>query len=73
MTDISYFFDPKSIAVIGASATAGKVGNTVLNSIIKSGFSGKIYPVNPRGGEILGYKAYSSILEVLDDLSLIHI
>jgi len=68
--DISYFFDPKSIAVIGASETAGKVGNTVLNSIIKSGYSGRIIPINPRSEEILGYKAYKSVLDVPDEIEL---
>jgi len=68
--DISYFFDPKSIAVIGASETAGKVGNTVLNSIIKSGYSGKIIPINPRSDEILGYKAYKSVLDVPKEIDL---
>jgi len=67
---ISYFFDPKSIAVIGASETAGKVGNTVLNSIIKSGYSGKIIPINPRSDEILGYKAYKSVLDVPKEIDL---
>ena len=68
--DISYFFDPKSIAVIGASETAGKVGNTVLNSIIKSGYSGRIIPINPRSEEILGYNAYKSVLDVPDEIEL---
>lgn len=68
--DISYFFDPKSIAVIGASATAGKVGNTVLNSIIKSGYEGTIIPINPRSEEILGYKSYKSVLDVPEEIDL---
>ena len=60
-TDISYFFNPKSIAVIGASITVGKVGNTVLNNIIKSGYSGKIYPINPKAEEICGHNCYKSV------------
>ena len=68
--DISYFFDPKSIAVIGASATPGKVGNTVLNSIIKSGYNGKIIPINPRSEEILGHKAYKSVLDAPGEIDL---
>ncbi|MHA1272900.1 MAG: acetate--CoA ligase alpha subunit [Promethearchaeota archaeon] len=68
--DISYFFNPKSIAVIGASATPGKVGNTVLNNIIKSGFKGKIFPINPRADEILGHKAYKSVLDVPDEIDI---
>ncbi|MHA1273062.1 MAG: acetate--CoA ligase alpha subunit [Promethearchaeota archaeon] len=68
--DISYFFNPKSIAVIGASETTGKVGNTVLNNIIKSGYNGKIFPINPRSKEILGYKAYKSVLDVSDNIDI---
>lgn len=68
--DISFFFNPKSIAVVGASATAGKVGNTVLNNILKSGYSGKIFPINPSADEVLGHKAYKSVLEVPDDIDI---
>lgn len=55
---------PKSIAVIGASATPGKIGYTVLSNLIESKYKGKIYPVNPGATEILGHKCYSSILEI---------
>jgi len=68
--DISYFFKPKSIAVVGASASQGKVGNTVLNNIIKSGYTGNIYPINPREENILGYKAYKSVLDVPDEIDI---
>ena len=68
--DLSYLFNPKSIAIIGASTTKGKVGNTVLNNIIKSGYSGKIYPINPRGGVILGHTAYKSVLDVPDKIEI---
>jgi acetyltransferase len=68
--DISYFFNPKSIAVIGASTTAGKVGNTVLNNIINSGYNGKIYPINPRAEEICGYSCCQSVLDVQEDIDI---
>ncbi|MFX1238032.1 MAG: CoA-binding protein, partial [Promethearchaeota archaeon] len=68
--DISFFFDPKSIAIIGASATQGKVGNTVLLNIIKSEYKGKIYPINPRESEILGIKAYKSVLDVKEKIDI---
>ncbi len=68
--DISFFFNPKSIAVIGASETSGKVGNTVLNNIIKSGYKGKIYPINPRSKEIMGIKTYNSVLDVNDAIDI---
>jgi acetyltransferase len=68
--DISYFFDPKSIAVIGASNKEGKVGYTVLKNIIESKYKGKIYPINPNYEEILGYKAYESVLDVEDEIEI---
>ncbi len=61
---IDQLFNPRSIAVIGASATKGKLGNDVLRNLVGSGYSGRIYPVNPRGGEILGLKVYRSISEI---------
>ena len=70
ISDISYFFKPNSIAVIGASKTAGKVGNTVLNNIINSGYNGKIYPINPRAEEICGYNCCKSVLDVQDDIDI---
>lgn len=45
---------PKGVAVIGASRTPGKVGNAILSNLVKGGYTGKIIPVNPSGGEILG-------------------
>ena len=64
------FFEPKSIAVIGASRKKGKVGNEVLKNIIESGFKGKIFPVNPKAEEILGQKCYSSVLNIPDEIDL---
>jgi len=61
---IDALFNPRSIAVIGASATEGKLGNDVVKNLIESEFEGRIYPVNPRGGEILGLKAYRSVSEI---------
>ncbi|MGD9395804.1 MAG: acetate--CoA ligase family protein [Candidatus Thorarchaeota archaeon] len=67
---IDVLFNPRSIAVIGASATKGKLGNDVLRNLIDSGFDGRIYPVNPRNGEILGLKAYRSISEIPSDVDV---
>ncbi|KKM89202.1 hypothetical protein LCGC14_1251060 [marine sediment metagenome] len=68
--DISFFFKPKSIAVIGASSTEGKVGNTVLNNIINSGFTGNIYPINPRSKMICEFNCYQSVLDVKEDIDI---
>ncbi|MFX1363897.1 MAG: acetate--CoA ligase family protein [Promethearchaeota archaeon] len=68
--DISFFFNPKSIAVIGASATKGKVGNTVLLNIINSGFKGRIFPINPRAEEICELPCFKSVLDVPEDIDI---
>jgi acetyltransferase len=61
---INELLRPKSIAVVGASATPGKIGYTVLDNLLKSGYEGKIYPINPSATEILGMKCYPSIVDV---------
>ena len=59
---------PKSVAVVGASSQPGKIGYTVVNNLIKSGYQGKIYPINPKADEILGIKAYPSVLAIPDEI-----
>ncbi|MHA2601748.1 MAG: acetate--CoA ligase alpha subunit [Candidatus Thorarchaeota archaeon SMTZ1-83] len=61
---IDVLFNPRSIAVVGASATEGKLGNDVVKNLLESEFEGRIYPVNPRGGEILGLKTYRRVSEI---------
>jgi acetate---CoA ligase (ADP-forming) len=65
------FFKPKSIAVIGASGTPGKLGYVIVKNIADSDFSGSVYPVNPKSDEILGYKAYRSLTEIPGDVDLV--
>ncbi|MGI6209083.1 MAG: acetate--CoA ligase alpha subunit [Anaerolineae bacterium] len=64
------FFEPRSIAVIGASREEGKLGRAVLQSLIESGFPGQIYPINPKADELLGLKAYPSVLECPGEVDL---
>lgn len=64
------FFEPRSIAVIGASREEGKLGHAVLQSLIRSGFPGKIYPVNPKADELLGLKAYPSVKDCPGEVDL---
>ena len=68
--DISFFFNPASIAVIGASATKGKVGNSVLNNIIDSGYKGKVFPINPRANELCNLPCYKSVLDVPEEIDI---
>jgi len=55
---------PETIAVVGASSVPGKIGYTVLDNLIKCGYQGKIYPINPTATEILGLKVFPNIIEV---------
>src|SRR5258707_59546 len=55
---------PKAVAVIGASAEDGKIGNSVMKNLINGGYKGEIYPIHPKAAEILGYKAYKSVKDV---------
>ncbi len=55
---------PKSVAVIGASATPGKIGYSVMRNLIDGGYAGAIYPINPSSTEILGIQAYASVKDV---------
>ncbi len=68
--DFSFFFNPNSIAIVGASSTPGKVGYNVLKNVIESGYSGKIFPINPKAKTILGYKAYKSVLDVPENIDI---
>jgi len=54
-------FNPRSIAVIGASHDPKKVGHAVLNNLIRYKYRGKLCPVNPSGGEILGLQTYPTV------------
>ena len=63
-------FNPRSIAVIGASQDPHKVGFAVLNNLKRFNFKGGLYPVNPAGGEILGLKAYQKISDINKEIDL---
>ncbi len=54
LASLEAIFRPKSVAVIGASTVPGKLGHDILANLINGGFSGPIYPINPKAEEILG-------------------
>ena len=64
------FFEPRSAVVVGASATPHKPGNDVIRNILANEYAGKLYLVNPKGGEIMGMKAFQSISELPDGIDL---
>src|SRR5271168_1113012 len=61
---------PKAVAVIGASAENGKIGNSVMKNLINGGYRGDIYPIHPSAGEIMGKKAYRSVKDVPGDIDV---
>jgi acetyltransferase len=63
-------FTPRSIAVIGATETAGSVGRTVLWNLIHTPFGGPVFPVNPKRGSVLGVKAYPKVKDVPECVDL---
>ena len=71
MKDLNKMFKPDSVAVIGASNTPGKVGYIIIDNIISGGYKGKVYPINPKSGEIQGLKAYENIKDVPEKVDLV--
>jgi acetyl coenzyme A synthetase (ADP forming)-like protein len=63
-------FRPKSVAIIGASSTPGKVGYVLANNLLKSGYDEPVFLINVKGGEILGKSAYKTINDVPEDVEL---
>jgi acetyltransferase len=70
---LNYFYEPKSIALIGASVKELSIGNIIIKNLITYGFTGPIYPINPKVDEIRGLKAYPSIMDVPGEVELAHI
>ncbi len=67
---LSVFFNPKSVAVVGASSDPKKPGNTALRHMISMGYKGKLYPVNPREKGILGLPCYKSVSDIPEPVEL---
>ncbi|HEY3596069.1 MAG TPA: acetate--CoA ligase family protein [Paraburkholderia sp.] len=61
---------PDRVAVIGASAEDGKIGNSVMKNLINGGYKGDILPIHPKADEIMGRKAYKSVLDVPGDIDV---
>ena len=66
------FFNAKSVALIGASPEPGKIGNSVMESLAKHDYKGKVYPVNAKDyPEIMGVKAYKNLLDIKDPIDVV--
>jgi acetyl coenzyme A synthetase (ADP forming)-like protein len=70
VTAMNRIMKPDALAVIGASAETGKIGNSVMKNLINGGYKGKIYPIHPKADEIMGMKAYKSVKDVPGDIDV---
>ena len=61
---LTSLFEPKTVAVIGASERENSVGSVIFRSILDSGFKGRLYPINPKHESIHGLAAYKSIEDI---------
>jgi len=68
---IDSIFKAQSLAVVGASADPLKFGYMTMSSLLKGGYRGRLYPVNPKATEIMGLKAYPSVSEVADEIDCV--
>ncbi|GGO64301.1 acetate--CoA ligase family protein [Nonomuraea cavernae] len=70
LAKMNRIFKPRSVAVIGASAEEGKIGNSVMRNLINGGYQGRIFPINPKAPEIMGLPAYRSVSDVPYDVDV---
>jgi acyl-CoA synthetase (NDP forming)/ribonuclease HI len=67
---MEFFFNPKSVAIVGASRNPMKFGSVIMANLLNLGYEGKIYPVNARGEDIAGEKTYTSVTAIPDEVEL---
>ncbi len=67
---LNVFFSPKTVAVLGATETAGSMGRTVLWNLFTNPFGGTVFPVNPKRASVLGIKAYPTVAAVPEKVDL---
>ena len=67
---MKYLFEPKSIAIIGASTNPKKIGHKILSNISKAGFKGNVYPINPKTDKILNYKVYAFLEDIPGNIDI---
>ncbi|CAD6524759.1 3-hydroxypropionyl-CoA synthetase [metagenome] len=65
------FFTPESVALVGASSTPGKIGNSVLIALGKQDYKGKVFPINPKQESILGIKCYPTLDAINEKVDLV--
>lgn len=70
---LKYLLSPRSIAIVGASSTPGRVGHIIVKNLLQCHYPGKLYPINPNIRETLGVRVYPSIDSVPEDIDLVMI
>ena len=68
--DLTAMLKPRSVAIVGASRNPEKVGSIIMQNYISAGYSGKIFPVNPNASEVLGKRAYRSVVDIGEEVDL---
>ncbi|MCX7817316.1 MAG: acetate--CoA ligase family protein, partial [Syntrophales bacterium] len=69
-SDIRFLFEPRNVAIIGASRSRGKIGYNLVRNILSGGFRGKVFPVNPAGGTLQGIKMFKTIEDIEEEIDL---
>jgi acetyltransferase len=67
---LDVFFEPRNVAVIGATEASGSIGRTLISNLTAGGFGSAVFPVNPKRSSVLGVKAYSRIADVPQKVDL---
>ncbi|MUL44129.1 CoA-binding protein [Streptomonospora sp. PA3] len=70
LSSMNRIFKPRSIAIIGASNEQGKIGNSVIRNVVDGGYSGQVYPINPKADEVYGRAAYPTIADAPDGIDV---
>ena len=70
MNSLQNFFYPKSVCIVGASTKEKSIGYEILKTIKVYGYTGKVFPVNPKAEEVLGYKCFHSVEEITDTIGI---
>lgn len=72
LTSLTSFFNPKSVAVVGASITPGKIGHAIVKNLVDSQYQGSVYLINPKyqGQEFYNFKFYPSLLRIEQTIDL---
>ena len=71
MSKFKHLFEPRSIAVVGVSDDAGRPGSQAVRALLKYGYRGEIFPVNPKYREFEGLRCYGSVAEIGEDIDLV--